>query len=88
MIPRHDFTPLIGLLGFVGSISLDRIDAVVSILVGLTTLTYVVTKWVVVIRKYGGFCRVCPLRLSSPLAPLPQVASAQKEETVDSNPPL
>jgi hypothetical protein len=47
---RHDLTPVIGGAGTIGTALLSNIHSVLSILVGLASLGYVITKWVLLVR--------------------------------------
>ena len=48
---RHDLTPLIGGAGTIGTALLSHIHSVLSIAVGVASLGYVVTKWVLLVRS-------------------------------------
>lgn len=48
---RHDLTPLIGGAGTIGTAILSNIHSILSIAVGLASLGYVVTKWVLLVRS-------------------------------------
>jgi hypothetical protein len=48
---RHDLTPLIGGAGTIGTAILSKIHSVLSIAVGLASLGYVLTKWILLVRS-------------------------------------
>ena len=48
---RHDLTPLIGGAGTIGTVILSNIHSILSIAVGLASLGYVLTKWVLLVRS-------------------------------------
>ena len=48
---RHDLTPLIGGAGTIGTAILSNIHSLLSIAVGVASLGYVVTKWVLLVRS-------------------------------------
>ena len=48
---RHDLTPLIGGAGTIGTAILSNIHSLLSIAVGLASLGYVLTKWVLLVRS-------------------------------------
>ena len=48
---NHDTTPAIGAAGTLATIGLTNINALVSLLVGLATLGYILTKWFFLIRS-------------------------------------
>jgi hypothetical protein len=48
---RHDLTPLIGGAGTIGTALLSNIHSVLSIAVGLASLGYVLTKWILLVRS-------------------------------------
>lgn len=48
---RHDLTPLIGGAGTIGTAILSNIHSILSIAVGVASLGYVVTKWVLLVRS-------------------------------------
>jgi len=48
---REDPTPLIGAGGTLGTALLSNINSVLSIAVGLASLGYVVTKWILLVRS-------------------------------------
>jgi hypothetical protein len=48
---RHDLTPLIGGAGTIGTAILSNIHSVLSIAVGLASLGYVLTKWILLVRS-------------------------------------
>jgi hypothetical protein len=50
MITHDDPTPFIGAGGTLGTLFLADINSVLSVLVGLASLGYVVTKWVMLVR--------------------------------------
>jgi hypothetical protein len=47
---RHDLTPLIGGAGTIGTALLSNIHSVLSIAVGVASLGYVLTKWILLVR--------------------------------------
>lgn len=48
---NHDTTPAIGAAGTLATIGLTNINAAVSLLVGLATLGYILTKWWLLIKS-------------------------------------
>lgn len=52
---KGDPTAAIGTAGFVATLSLAEINNLVSVLVGLATLGFVVTRWVSFVHTRGGF---------------------------------
>lgn len=52
---RADPTTLIGTAGFFATLTLAEINSLVSILVGVATLGFMVTKWALLVRSRGGF---------------------------------
>lgn len=48
---RHDLTPLIGGAGTIGTAILSNIHSLLSIAVGVASLGYVLTKWVLLVRS-------------------------------------
>lgn len=51
---KGDPTAAIGTAGFVATLSLAEINNVVSILVGVATLGFVVTRWLSFVHTRGG----------------------------------
>jgi hypothetical protein len=51
MITHDDPTPLVGAGGTLGTLFLADINSVLSMLVGLVSLGYVLTKWILLIRN-------------------------------------
>ena len=47
---HSDNTPLIGTAGTVATALLENINGIVSLAVGLATLGYVLTKWILLMR--------------------------------------
>lgn len=52
---KGDPTAAIGTAGFVATLSLAEINNLVSVLVGLATLGFVVTRWLDFVHTRGGF---------------------------------
>jgi hypothetical protein len=50
MITHDDPTPLVGASGTLGTLVLADINNVLSLLVGLVSLGYVLTKWILLVR--------------------------------------
>ena len=48
---NHDATPIIGAAGTLATFGLADINALVSLLVGLATLGYILTKWALLIKS-------------------------------------
>jgi hypothetical protein len=48
---NHDHTPIIGAVGTVATALLENVNGVVSLAVGLATLGYVLTKWILLLRS-------------------------------------
>lgn len=46
-----DNTAPVAAVGFIGTLTLAEVNVLVSILVGVATLGYVVTKWVMLVRR-------------------------------------
>jgi len=42
----RDYTPAVGFLGFIGTLTLQQLNEVASLSVALASLGYVVTKWI------------------------------------------
>jgi hypothetical protein len=51
MITHDDPTPLVGASGTLGTLVLADINNLLSLLVGLVSLGYVITKWVLLVRS-------------------------------------
>jgi len=75
---RADPTTLVGTAGFFATLTLAEINSLVSVLVGVATLGFMVTKWLLLVRSRGGFQAVfCP-------TPAPTVL---REDNKPTNPP-
>lgn len=46
-----DHTPMIGMTGTVATILLEHLNSVISILVGIATLGYVITRWYLLVKR-------------------------------------
>lgn len=66
---RHEPGIPVGALGFVAALSLEQINTFVSLLVGLTTLVFVATRWIFFVNTRGGWRAILAPR---PPAPGPQ----------------
>lgn len=47
----NDAAPALGLGGLCAALTLSEVNTVISIAVGLATLGYIVTKWVLLVRR-------------------------------------
>lgn len=52
---KFDPTAFVGTAGFFATLTLAEINTLVSVFVGVATLGFVVTKWVLLVRSRGGF---------------------------------
>lgn len=48
---NNDTTPIIAGAGILATLGLNDINAAISLLVGVATLGYVVTKWILIWRR-------------------------------------
>ena len=68
----------VGTAGFLASLSLHDSSALVALLVGLATLLLVLTRWLVIVRKNGGFRAIfwpsepAPIQTNSEPPPTPR----------------
>lgn len=51
MITHEDPTPLVGAGGTLGTLFLADINSALSLMVGLVSLGYVLTKWILLVRN-------------------------------------
>ena len=47
---NQDTTPLVATAGLLATLGLSDINGIISLLVGLVTLGYIVTKWLYLVR--------------------------------------
>jgi hypothetical protein len=52
---QSDRTPITGALGFVATLTLGEVNALVGILVGLATLGFILTRWLYHVKARGGY---------------------------------
>ena len=61
------FTVIAGTSGFIATLALPEINTIVSVLVGVATLVFIVTRWIIFVKTYGGFRRLFSLAPDRPL---------------------
>lgn len=59
--------PVVGVAGFVASLSLAEVNTLVALCVGLCTLGFVITRWAHFVASRGGFRSLFSVRQSSPV---------------------
>lgn len=73
-MPHRDPAIVAGGVGFIASITLADLSAVVSLLVGVATLGFVVTRWALYLKANGGLAAL----FSSARPPSPSPAPAAR----------
>ncbi len=71
-----------GGLGFIATLTLPEINAAVSVLVGLATLGFILTRWVLFVKKSGGLRAL----LFAPSSPRPAPAVRRCEDCPQDRP--